>query len=59
MQDKNEPAETFFEAATSFDQQNIMAWTMLGEKQMLVDRPFICFFFSIEIEKILKKKSLL
>ena len=31
MQDKNEAAETFFEAATSFEPRNILAWTMLGE----------------------------
>ena len=30
MQDKHDAAETFFEAATSLDPKNILAWTMLG-----------------------------
>ena len=31
MQDKQDKAETFFEAATSFEPKSILAWTMLGE----------------------------
>jgi tetratricopeptide (TPR) repeat protein len=30
MQDKNDAAETFFEAAITFQPQSIMAWTMFG-----------------------------
>ena len=35
MQDKNEAAETFFEAATSFEPKSILAWTMLGKKSLI------------------------
>ena len=31
MQDKHEAAETFFEAATTFEPKSILAWTILGE----------------------------
>ena len=30
MQDKHEPAETFFETATSVEPRSMLAWTMLG-----------------------------
>jgi len=30
MQDKFQAAETFFEAAVTFEPQNILAWTMFG-----------------------------
>ena len=30
MQDKFQPAETFFEAAVTFEPQSILAWTMFG-----------------------------
>ena len=30
MQDKHEAAETFFETATSYAPNSILAWTMLG-----------------------------
>ena len=30
MQDRQDKAETFFEAATSFQPKSILAWTMLG-----------------------------
>jgi len=30
MQDKFVPAETFFEAAVTFEPQSILAWTMFG-----------------------------
>jgi len=30
MQDRPEMAETFFEAATSFEPKSVLAWTMLG-----------------------------
>jgi len=30
MQDKFVPAETFFEAAVTFQPDNILAWTMFG-----------------------------
>lgn len=35
MQDKNDAAETFLEAAKSLDEQSILAWTMLGKHLFL------------------------
>lgn len=31
LAERNEAAETFFEAATNVDAKSIMAWTMLGK----------------------------
>jgi len=41
MQDKLEPAETFFEAAVTFEPQSILAWTMFG---LLLDSLLTYFF---------------
>ena len=35
MQDKNDAAETFLEAAKSLDEQSILAWTMLGKHSLI------------------------
>jgi hypothetical protein len=39
MQDKNEAAETFFEAATSFQPNSLLAWTMLGGSISWLEQP--------------------
>ena len=31
MAEKNEAAETFFEAATNVDPKNVLAWTLMGK----------------------------
>ena len=40
MQDKHETAETFFESATSFQPQSILAWTMLGRHGVISAKCF-------------------